>query len=108
MLSSYLGVILAAAAFLALGVGISAIFTNQIAAFFTTFGLFFIIWFMMGLFSNLIQGSGAQVFQYINLSAQFDAFNSGNVTRSNFVYFLSLIAFGLFMGTTAIETRRWR
>src|SRR5512140_846434 len=49
MMSSYLGVILSAAALLALGVGISAIFTNQIAAFFATFGLFFIIWFMMSI-----------------------------------------------------------
>src|SRR5688572_11900395 len=36
MMSGYLGLILVAAAFLALGVGISAIFSNQIAAFFTT------------------------------------------------------------------------
>jgi ABC-2 type transport system permease protein len=108
MLSSYLGVILAAAAFLALGVGVSAIFTNQIAAFFTTFGIFFIIWFMTGLFSNLVQGSGTQVFQYLNLSSHFDAFNSGSITRSDLVYFLSLIALGLFTGTTAVEIRRWR
>src|SRR5512146_2623769 len=33
MMLSYLGIILIAAAFLALGVGVSAIFTNQIAAF---------------------------------------------------------------------------
>ena len=109
MISSYLGVILAAAAFLALGVGISAIFTNQIAAFFSTFGLFFIIWFMMGLFSNLIQGNGSQLFQYLNMSAHFtDALNSGSIKLSDLVYFFSLIALGLFTGTTAVEVRRWR
>ncbi len=108
MLSSYLGVILAAAAFLALGVGISAIFTNQIAAFFTTFGIFFILWFMTGLFSNAAQGSGAQVLQYLNLSAHFDALNSGNFDLRDLVYFFSLIALGLFTGTTAVEIRRWR
>ena len=107
MLSSYLGVILAAAAFLALGVGISAIFTNQIAAFFSTFGMFFIIWFMMSLFANLVQ-NGAEVFQYINLSSHFDAFNSGRIALSDLVYFLSLIVLGLFTGTTAVEIRRWR
>ncbi|MBN2114922.1 MAG: ABC transporter permease subunit [Anaerolineales bacterium] len=109
MISSYLGVILAAAALLALGVGISAIFTNQIAAFFATFGLFFILWFMMGIFGNLVQGSGAQVFQYLNISAHFsDALNTGSIKLSDLVYFLSLIALGLFTGTTAVEIRRWR
>ncbi len=111
MMSSYLGVILAAAALLALGVGISAIFTNQIAAFFATFGLFFILWFMMGIFSSLFQNSAAaqQLFQYLNISAHFsDAFNSGTFKWSDLVYFFSLIALGLFTGTTAVEVRRWR
>lgn len=110
MLSSYLGVILTAAAFLALGVGISAIFTNQIAAFFATFGLFFILWFMMGVFGGLVQGGGASaVFQYFNIAAHFaDALNTGSFKWSDLVYFFSLIALGLFMGTTAVEIRRWR
>lgn len=109
MLSSYLGVILTAATFLALGVGVSAIFTNQIAAFFATFALFFILWFMMGLFTNLIQGSGADVFTYLNMSSHFtDAFNTGSVKLTDVIYFVSLIALGLFMGTTAVEVRRWR
>lgn len=108
MLSSYLGVILAAAAFLAIGVGISAVFTNQIAAFFTTFGLFFILWFMTGIFSNLVQGAGGSVFEYLNLSSHFDALNSGSFGLPDLVYFFSLIALGLFTGTTAVEIRRWR
>ncbi len=109
MLSSYVGVILAAASFLALGVGISAIFTNQIAAFFATFALFFILWFMMNLFTNLVQGSGSEIFNYLNMSAHFtDAFNTGSVKLTDIVYFISLIALGLFTGTTAVEVRRWR
>ena len=43
VLSSYLGMLLVCAALLALGTGISAIFTNQFAAFFTTLGLFFFL-----------------------------------------------------------------
>jgi ABC-2 type transport system permease protein len=108
MVSSYLGVILAAAAFLALGVGISAIFTNQIAAFFSIFGLFFTLWFMMGLFSQLVQGSGAQFFEYLNISGHFTALNSGSFNLTDLVYFISLTALGLFTGTTAVEVRRWR
>src|SRR3990172_8900115 len=44
MMSSYLGVILVAAAFLALGGGVSALFTNQVAAFFVTLIVFVFFW----------------------------------------------------------------
>ena len=109
MLSSYAGVILVAASFLALGVGISAIFTNQIAAFFATFALFFTMWFMMSLFENLVPGEGASFFHYLNTSARFvESFNRGSINLSDIVYFTSLIALGLFLGTTAVEIRRWR
>jgi ABC-2 type transport system permease protein len=109
LMSSYLGVILVAASLLAIGVGISALFTNQIAAFIATLGVFFMIWFMMSLLSNLIQGSGSNIFQYLNMSAHFtDALNTGSIKLSDLVYFISLIALGLFTGTTAVEIRRWR
>jgi len=108
LLSSYLGVILVAAAFLALGVGISAIFTNQFASFFVTFGLFFFLWFMVSLPANLLP-SGGDALNYLNMSSHFtDALNAGNVKLSDLIYYFSLIALGLFTGTTAIEIRRWR
>jgi len=107
-LSAYLGVILVAGAFLALGVGISAIFTNQFAAFFVTFGLFFFLWFLVSLPASLIP-TGGDALNYLNMSSHFnDGFNAGNVKLSDIVYYISLIALGLFVGTTAIEVRRWR
>src|SRR5512132_4375491 len=43
-ISSYLGLVLVIASFLAIGVGISAVFTNQIAALFVTFITFILLW----------------------------------------------------------------
>lgn len=107
-LSAYLGVILVAGAFLALGVGISAIFTNQFAAFFVTFGLFFFLWFLVSLPASLLP-NGGDALNYLNMSSHFnDGFNAGNINLSDIVYYISLIALGLFVGTTAIEVRRWR
>jgi hypothetical protein len=34
--------------------------------------------------------------------------NKGIINLGDIVYFLSLTALGLFVGTTAIEIRRWR
>jgi ABC-2 type transport system permease protein len=110
MLSSYIGVILVAAAFLALGVGISAIFTNQIAAFFVTLITFIILWWLIGFPANVLQPGGAQqLFQFLDMKTHFfNAFNAGNIAVIDIFYFLSLIALGLFIGTTAVEVRRWR
>ncbi len=110
MLSNYVGVILAAAAFLALGVGISAIFTNQIAAFFVTLITFILLWWLFGFPAGILQqGGGSQaLFQYLDMKTHFyNAFGTGSISISDGIYFLSLIALGLFMGTTAVEVRRW-
>lgn len=107
VLSSYLGLILLCGAMLALGVGISAIFTNQFAAFFVTLGLIFFLYFMIGLPSGLLPQSG-EVFNYLSIQNHYDQMNTGTMTLGGIVYYLSLISFGLFAGTTAIEIRRWR
>lgn len=108
VVSSYLGVILVAASLLALGVGISAVFTNQVAAFFVTLSVFVFLWWLISFPAQLLQGTAAEVFQYLSMQTHFyDAFNRGSVYLTDIIYFLSLIALGLFIGTTAIETRRW-
>lgn len=109
MMSSYLGVILVAAAFLALGVGISALFTNQVAAFFVTLSAFVFLWWLIGFPASVLQGSASEVLQYLDMKTHFyNALNVGNIKLADLVYFVSLIALGLFVGTTAVETRRWR
>ena len=109
VISAYLGVVLVAASFLALGVGISAVFTNQVAAFFVTLSVFVFLWWLIGFPAQLLQGTGGEVFQYLSMQSHFyDGFNRGSVYLTDIIYFLSLIALGLFIGTTAVETRRWR
>jgi ABC-2 type transport system permease protein len=108
VISSYLGLMLVIASFLALGVGISAVFTNQIAALFVTFITFLFLWFVIGIPSQVLQGTASTVFQYLDMNSHYNALTIGSIKLSDLVYFFSLIALGLFMGTTAIETRRWR
>ncbi|MBE0680566.1 MAG: ABC transporter permease subunit [Anaerolineales bacterium] len=108
VMSSYLGLVLVSSALLALGVGISAIFTNQFAAFFSTLGLFFFLWFMISLPAGYLQESG-EVLNYLSLSNHFSqTMNIGTIHLGDIAYYLSLTALGLFVGTTAIEIRRWR
>jgi ABC-2 type transport system permease protein len=108
MVAGYLGIILAAAALLGLGVGISALFENQIAAFFTTLVLFVVLWWLIGAPATILP-SGGEVFGYLDMSSQlYNNFNEGIIKLSSVVYFLSLTGLGLFIGSTAVEIRRWR
>ncbi|MBL8102698.1 MAG: ABC transporter permease subunit [Anaerolineales bacterium] len=108
ILSSYIGLILVVSALLAIGVGVSAIFTNQFAAFFTTLGLFFFLWFMISLPASYLQESG-EILNYLSLSNHFSqSMNIGTINLGDIAYYLSLTVLGLFVGTTAIEIRRWR
>jgi ABC-2 type transport system permease protein len=108
MISSYLGLILVSAAFLGLGVGISSLFSNQVAAFFVTLGIFMFLWWMFGFIGQFAQGSATDVFTYLDMGAHFNNnLNAGTINLSDIVYYLSLTALGLFTGTVAVETRRW-
>lgn len=107
ILSSYLGLILVCSALLALGTGISAVFTNQFAAFFVTLGLFFFLWFMVSLPAGYLP-EGGEVFNYLSLSTHFSqSMNNGTINLGDIVYYVSLTALGLFVGSTAVEIRRW-
>jgi len=109
LISNYIGVILVASALLGLGVGISALFSNQIAAFFTTLALFIVLWWLIGAPANLLPAGGGEIFTYLSLSSHFsDSFIQGSISLSSIVYFLSVTAIGLFVGSTAVEIRRWR
>lgn len=108
MLSGYLGIILVAAAFLSIGVSISAMFSNQFAAFFLSMGLLIILWFLIGI-PGQIFFTGGEIFDYLNMNDRFyNSLNQGIINLSDIVYFLSVTALGLFIGSVAIETRRWR
>jgi len=106
MMSAYLGIILVSAAFLALGVGASSLFSNQIAAFFITLGLLIFLWWLIGIPAQILK-SGSDLFSYLDMRAHFDSMNTGTINLSDVVYYLSLIALGLFTGTAAVEARRW-
>jgi ABC-2 type transport system permease protein len=107
LMASYLGLILVTGALLSLGVGISAMFNNQFAAFFVTLGVFVFLWWLVGFPANYV-GAGADIFSYLDMKTHFyDSLNQGVINLSDLAYFLSLIALGLFAGSAAVEVRRW-
>ncbi len=108
MLTAYLGVILISAAFLGIGVGISALFSNQIAAFFVTLIAFVFLWWLVGFPASIVP-AGGDIFTYLDMKSHFyNTLSVGVIQLGDLVYYISITALGLFVGTTAIEIRRWR
>ena len=107
MLANYLGIILVAAAFLAIGTAISSFFSNQFAAFFATVAVLFFLWWVIGWPAAVMQ-TGGEIFTYLSLNNHFSNLLEGSVGVSDLVYYLSLTALGLFLGTVAVEVRRWQ
>lgn len=108
LLTNYVGLILISAALLSIGVGISAMFSNQIAAFFTTLVVLVILWFLIGAPADIVPRFG-DFFRYIDMRDHFyNSLATGALNLSDIVFPLTLLAFGLFLGALIIEMRRWQ
>jgi ABC-2 type transport system permease protein len=110
LVANYLGLFLMSACFLAIGVMTSSLFSNQIAAFFASLGILMILWMISLPAQAAGAGSaGSSLLQYLDLSEHFySTFYRGIVEVKDIVYFLSVTALALFLGSVSVETRRWR
>ncbi|BAJ63892.1 MULTISPECIES: ABC transporter permease subunit [Anaerolinea] len=108
LVSGYLGLVLMVAAFSAIGVAVGSLFSNQIAAFFTTLGVLLVLW-MIG-YPSMAGGSlGPSLLAYLDISEHFyPTFYRGIIDLKDIVYFISVIALALFLGSISVESRRWR
>jgi len=111
LVSGYIGIILLSAAFVAIGVAISSFFNNQIAAFATTMGVFVVLWWVIGPIAQTVgpAGESSVWISYLDLSQHyFDNLFQGILDLKDIIFYLSVTALGLFLGTVSVETRRWR
>ncbi len=107
VISGYLGLLLVSAALLALGVAVSALFRSQVAAFVVTLALFLFLWMLSSLAGAGSPSEG--LLRYLDFGNHFyTAFFRGVIDLQGVVYYLSVTAFGLLVGTVIIESRRWR
>lgn len=109
LISGYFGVILISGAFLAIGVAISSLFTNQVASFLGTFGVLIFFWWIFAIMAQVGGGTTAEVMRYLDFSGKFyDNLIQGLVELSDVVYILCVTALALLLGSVSVEMRRWR
>jgi len=108
LVTGYLGVLLFTASLVAVGVAVSSLFANQIAVFFATLGVFLFLW-LINLPSQALGAGGGELLRYLDISEHFyNTFYTGIIDLSDIIYYLSLTALGLFLGSVFVESRRWR
>ncbi len=103
VLSSYLGLLLLGASFLAIGIFASALSNTQIVAAIIAFGMLLFLW-LVGATSD----PDSSVFGYVSLINHFKNFSKGIIELKDLAYYLSVIYIGLFLTYTALDSERWR
>lgn len=108
ILANYIGVVLMASAMTAIGVCVSSLFKNTIAALIASLGVLLLLW-LASAPASFLSGAAADFFTYLCITEHYyNGFREGVVTLFGISYYVCLTIFALFLGTRSIETRRWR
>jgi ABC-2 type transport system permease protein len=107
ILTSYLGLLLLGGSFLSVGLFISTLTMNQIVSYILTFSVFLLLW-VISWIGSISTGTLTDVTTYLSIIEHFDDFSKGVIDTTHVIYYLSLIAFGLFLTSKSVDTERWR
>jgi len=105
--TSYLGLLLIGASFIAIGLFVSSLTKNQIVAGIVTFAIALILW----VISWVGEGAGETVraiVSSLSVIEHYEDFSKGVIDTKHLVYYLSFIAFGLFLTVKSVDSERWR
>jgi ABC-2 type transport system permease protein len=105
--TTYLGMLLMGGCFVALGLLISSMTKNQIVAGMATFGVFLMLW-VINWIASFTGPTTQTVLNYLSITDHLDDFTKGIIDTKHLVYYISFIAFGLFLTARSVDTERWR
>ena len=105
--TGYLGLLLMGSCFLSLGLFVSSLTKNQIVAGMITFALFLMFW-VINWISTFTGPTTQNVLNYLSITEHLNDFTKGVIDTKHLVYYLSFIAFSLFLTVRAVDSERWR
>ncbi len=105
--TGYLGVLLMGGCFLSLGLFVSSLTKNQIVAGFITFAVFLMFW-IINWISSFMGPTTQAILNYASITEHLNDFTLGVLDTKHIVYYVSFIAFSLFLTVRSVDTERWR
>ncbi len=105
--TGYLGLLLMGGCFLSLGLFISSLTNNQIIAGMVTFAVFLLFW-IINWISTFTGPTMQSVLNYLSITGHLSDFARGVIDTKHLVYYVSFIAFSLFLTVRAVDSERWR
>lgn len=105
--TGYLGLLLMGGSFLSLGLFISSLTKNQIVAGISTFAVFLMLW-VINWIGTFVGPTMQAVLTNLSLTDHFDDFAKGIIDTKHVIYYLSFMAFGLFLTAKSVDSERWR
>lgn len=107
IVTTYLGMLLMGGCFIALGLFISSLTKNQIVAATITFAAFLLFW-VINWMGSFVGTTAQAVLAHLSIIDHFDDFAKGIIDTKHLVYYVSFIAFGLFLTAKSVDSERWR
>ncbi len=107
VVTGYLGLFLLGSCLISLGLFISSTTKNQVVAGAATFVVALLLWIVSWLGSSFGPNTAA-VLSYLSITEHFEDFSKGIIDTKHALYYLSVIAFGLFLTVKSVDTERWR
>jgi gliding motility-associated transport system permease protein len=105
--AGYLGLLLMGGCFISLGLLISSLTKNQVVAGFMTFAVFLVLW-IVDWFGESLGPTGQDILARLSITQNLDDFTKGMIDTTHLAYYLSFIAFGLFLTAKSVDSERWR
>ena len=108
VIGGYVGALLLAAAYLAIGLCISSVTEHQIVALIGT-GLACLLFYLPGIdtITGLFDYRGAEVMRALGTGSRFDSIARGVVDIRDLVYYLGIVIFFLVLNTGLLHAKRW-
>ncbi len=103
----YLGLLLMAAAYVAIGVMASAFTKNQIVAFIVAFGISFALY-LFGRIAQLVPESLQPIVTFLSIDGHFEAIGRGVIDSRDVIYYLSMVTVALVLATLSLASRKWK
>lgn len=107
MLVGYLGLLLQGGALLAVGTFISSTTKNQIVAAVSTFCVCLLLW-VIEWVTSFGSSAASKVIGYLSVVSHMESFAKGVIDLKDVIYYISMIALGLFLTARSMDSMRWR